>query len=199
MPLRSIFTKHTEIKKARRQVAFWITIPTAAVVIFVAALTILQSGGVMTTLNYSFSFDDHNSAFINHSLWWVVCMNVAGALLTIAVIGWLVSLYFAYRSLRTYWRVGRPRTKKARQARRLYWVSLAVVAVPIALFIIWNGLGIAVQFVTAPTTPVVAVTNNYTPAGFNYWSSDFIPEILMFALPFCVVISIYCAVKRARL
>lgn len=195
MRLRNIFKKHADVVNARRQVVFWLALPTVVIIMLMFLLAALQSGGVMTTLSYTFDTSSH--AFINHSLWWVICLNIAGAMLTIAVIIWFISLYFVYRSLHTYWKLGRPRTKKARQKRALYWTGILVVAVPIVLLIMWDALGSAIQFVSAPMTQVTATTNYNTLSA--YWSSDIIPEVIMFALPVCLAVSIYCAVKRSRL
>lgn len=195
MRLQNIFKKHTNVLNARRQVVFWLTLPTVVIVMLMALIAALQSGGVMTTLRYT--FDSPNHAIINHSLWWVICLNIAGAMLTIAVIIWFISLYFVYQSLHTYWRLGRPRTKKARQKRSLYWTGLAFIAVPVVLIVLWDGLGSAIQFVTAPMTQVVATSNYNTISG--YWNTGIIPEAILLVLPFCLLVSIYCAVKRNRL
>lgn len=196
MPFRSFLTRHADAANARKQAVFWLITPTGVIILLLAMYITLQSGDVLTKLNYT--FDQKSMAFINHSLWWIISLNLVSAGLTVAIIAWFVSLYFGYQSLSTYWRLSRPRAKKARQKLILQWTGLIVVVAPIVLMIIWYGLGVAIQFVSAPMTPVVATTSDYNTIS-GYWNTGFILELLVFALPFCLVASLYCAIKRHQL
>ncbi|HEU0266107.1 MAG TPA: hypothetical protein VFQ70_00595 [Candidatus Saccharimonadaceae bacterium] len=193
--LRILFKKHASVVNARRQALFWLALPTIIIVMLLALLAALQSQGVMLSLHYT--FDQPNHLIINHSTWWVALLNITSAMLTIMMIVWFIALYFAVRSLKHYWQLAKPRTKKLRRKRALYWCGVLFIAVPIMLIIAWYGLGVAVQFVTEPMSQAVVASNYDLVSG--YWYSYAIPEYLALALPFCVIVSIYCAVKHRKL
>lgn len=195
MRLQSIFKKHTAVINARRQALFWLALPTAVIAMLLILLDALQSPGVMRTLRYT--FDQPNHLIINHSLWWVMFVNITSAMLTIVVIVWFIGLYFSIRALSHYWLLGQPRTKKARRKRALYWCGILFAYTPIALIIAWYGTGVAVQFITNPMSQSV-VTSNYSLLS-GYWNTYYIAEYLALALPFCVIVSIYCAIRHHRL
>ena len=198
MPRWNIFKKHTDSARARRQAIFWTVVPTSAVIICLILLFILLSNSITGTLHYT--FDSRHQTFINHSLWWIICVNFVCALLTAAVIGWVLTLYPAFHSLRHYWKLDRSKNKKARKKRTLRWSALALIAVPIALIILWIAIGQAILFVTSPQTQAIPIVNDLSQVGLNYWTvTDFISGALVVALPFCLIIAIYLTVKRSRL
>lgn len=198
MHLKTLFVKHTLTRQARRHTLLLLTVPSAAIVVFTQLFSFLQSPAIMEMLD--FSYDRQGNAFINHSYWWVVSANIVGSLLTVSVIIWFLSLYPAYRSAHHSWQLSRPKARKARQRRTYFWIGVSLIVVPIVLFVVWLGIGQAIQFVGAPITQVMSMSSFYNDTlSAQYWSSDAFPTMLLFSLPFCLIGTAYCFMKRHRI
>lgn len=192
-----MFKKRAKMDEARREVVFWVALPTGVVVALLALLGALQSPSVLNTLH--FSFDTHHQAFINHSLWWVICTNITGAFLTTAVVAWLVSLYFVYQSIRHLLSFTRSKRAKDRKEHHLLWSASALVAIPVILIIMWYAVGAVLQHATAPSSSTLPLTSTANISGAYWTVTAPVFESLILLIPILIVIAAYLLVKRHRM
>lgn len=197
MLLRNLFKKHAKMEEARREVIFWVATPAGVIVALLALLGALQSPNVTATLNVS--FDVQHQIIVNHSLWWIICTNITGALLIAAVIFWFISLYFDYKSIRHLLSFTRSKRSKYRQQHHLLWIAASLVAVPTILVIMWYAIGTMLQYLIAPSTGNIA-SNGLDDIIMNYWDATWaVFDTLILLIPILAIVAIYLLVKRSRL